>query len=125
MRLQLDTNVFLRIVNGDRRPRNAQRFLDRQGTELLISIVSGWEIVMKPALNLTAADVESSMGMMGATVLPVQFRHMETYSRLPVKAEHRDPFDRMIIAQAMAEKVAVMTSDRRFEEYAGLRVIWD
>ena len=125
MKVLLDTNAFLRILNGDKLPRNAQKALDQAGTELILSIVSGWEIVMKPALNLTAAEVESRIGMMGAAVLPIQFRHLEMYSRLPVKPEHKDPFDRMIIAQAMAEKMAVLTSDSRFEEYSGLRVIWD
>lgn len=125
MKILLDTNAFLRIVAGERLPRNARRVLDQPGTELVVSIICGWEIVMKPALNLTATEVESRVGMMGATVLPIQFRHLEEYSRLPVKADHRDPFDRMVIAQALAEKMAVMTADSRFEDYAGLRVIWD
>jgi PIN domain nuclease of toxin-antitoxin system len=62
---------------------------------------------------------------MGASVLPVGFRHLDELSRLPIRDDHRDPFDRMLIAQALAEDLEIVTSDRRFEGYKRLRVVWE
>ncbi len=86
--------------------------------------MTGWEIMMKPKLGMSAADVQSAIREMGAQLLPIRFRHLNELASLPYIADHRDPFDRMIIAQALAESLPVMTSDARFEEYSLLRVIW-
>lgn len=63
--------------------------------------------------------------MIGATTLPIEFSHIERYSTLPINPEQEDPFDRMLISQAQAEELTVMTSGTRFEEYKGLKVVWD
>jgi PIN domain nuclease of toxin-antitoxin system len=99
--------------------------LDRDDTECLISIVSGWEVVMKTVLGLSAAQVEGAIAAMGATLLPVRFQHLEELSRLPSYPNHRDPFDRMLIAQALSEDLPIVSSDTRFSEYKSLRVLWD
>jgi PIN domain nuclease of toxin-antitoxin system len=105
-------------------PRGVERLLARQNTATFVSIVTGWEIVMKPILGLSAADVEAGVIAMGASVLPVRFRHLDELSHLPVRKDHRDPFDRMLIAQALAEDLEIVTSDTRFEGYKRLRVVW-
>ena len=125
MRVLPDTNAVIRILRNGDLPRAAQRLLSRPDTETIVSFVTAWEIVMKADLNLSASNVEAGVNRMGAAMLPVQFRHLDEYARLPVVENHRDPFDRMLIAQALSENLAVMTSDSRFENYMRLRVIWD
>ncbi len=125
MRVLLDTNALIRILRNGDLPRAAQRLLSRPDTETVVSFFTAWEIVMKADLNLSASNVEAGVNRMGAAMLPVQFRHLDEYARLPVVENHRDPFDRMLIAQALSENLAVMTSDSRFENYMRLRVIWD
>ncbi len=60
----------------------------------------------------------------GATLLSVRFRHVDELSVLPTHGDHRDPFDRMLIAQALAEELSMVSSDTRFEDYTRLRLIW-
>jgi PIN domain nuclease of toxin-antitoxin system len=106
-------------------PRGVQRLLARHSTIACVSIVTDWEIVMKSDLGLRSADVEAGIAAMGAFMLPVTFRHLDELSHLPIRDEHRDPFDRMLIAQALAEDLAIVTSDTRFDGYKRLRVVWE
>ena len=103
MRLLLDTNAFLRWMAGSPLPRPVERVLARRETECLVSIVTGWEIIMKAKLGVSAADIEAAIGEMGAALLPIKFKHLNELSHLPSYEDHRDPFDRMLIAQALAE----------------------
>lgn len=125
MRALLDTNAVIRWMGGDRLPRGAERLLSKPDTQCLVSVVSGWEIVLKPKLSLTAMDVEGAIRAMDALLLPIKFKHLNALSELPLLLDHRDPFDRMLIAQALVEEVPIVTSDSRFSDYRGLRVIWD
>ena len=125
MKLLLDTNVFVRWMAETRLPRGVERLLARAGTETFVSIVTAWEIAMKPKLGLNAADFEAGIGSMGSTVLPVWFRHLDELSGLATYDEHRDPFDRILIAQALAEDLSIVSSDTRFGKYKRLRVIWE
>lgn len=106
-------------------PRAAQRVVAKPDTEIVVSIVTGWEIVMKPSLERSAADVEAAITAMRAVLLPIKFGHLEEFSNLPFREDHRDPFDRMLIAQALAEGVPIVSGDTRFTGYKRLRVIWD
>ncbi len=64
MRLLLDTNAFLRWIAGSPVPRPVERVLNRRDTECAISIVTGWEIMMKPKLGLRASKIEAAIGEM-------------------------------------------------------------
>jgi len=65
---------------------------------------------LEEKLGMSAADVEAGIAAMAATVLPVRFRHIDELSALPVHGDHRDPFDRMLIAQALAEDLWMVSS---------------
>ena len=106
-------------------PRGVERLLTKASTEKFVSIVSAWEILMKPKLGLCAADVEAGIAAMGSVVLPVSFRHLDELSGLSTYEDHRDPFDRMLIAQSLAEDLSIVSGDTRFGHYKRLRVIWE
>ena len=118
MKVLLDTNVFVRWMAAAPLPRVVQRLLTRRSTVAFVSVVTGWEIVMKPGLGLRSADVEAGVASMGASVLPVGFRHLDELSRLPIRDDHCDPFDRMLIAQAQVESLTVVSVDAAFSAYA-------
>lgn len=124
MKLLLDTNVFVRWLLDGPLPGSISRLINKPGNEKLISIVSAWEIAIKPKLNLSAANVEAGIEAIGGALLPVKFSHIEALYSIQAY-DHRDPFDRMLIAQALAEDIAIVSSDQRFPEYKGLKVIWD
>lgn len=125
MRELVDTNVFLRIMAGDAIPRAVDRALRKSGVECFVSIISAWEIALKPGLGIDAADVEAGIAAIGAQVLPLRFSHLTELSALPLLDAHRDPFDRLLIAQALAENLRMISSDQRFPAYKRLRVLWD
>jgi PIN domain nuclease of toxin-antitoxin system len=125
LRLLLDTNAFLRWRIGSPVPLPVERALNRKDTECFVSIVTAWEIANKPILNLSATDVEAGIARMSAILLPISFQHLDELSRLPLFPNHRDPFDRLLIAQAIAEELSIVSSDLRFGNYKRLRVLWD
>jgi PIN domain nuclease of toxin-antitoxin system len=121
----LDTHVFIRVLVGSPLPRPVERALEKAGSECYVSIVSAWEIVMKPQLRLTMSDVEVGIAALGAQVLPIRFSHLAALSELPMFEHHRDPFDRLLIAQAISEGLRMVSSDARFPDYKKLRLLWD
>jgi PIN domain nuclease of toxin-antitoxin system len=125
LRLLLDTNAFLRWRVGSPVPLPVERALNSRDTECFVSIVTAWEIAIKHSLGLSATDVESGIGRMSAILLPITFQHLDELSRLPLYTNHRDPFDRLLIAQAITEDLSIVSSDVRFGTYKRLRVLWD
>ena len=118
MRLLLDTNAFiwaLDDLNG--LAPSARALLADEDNALFVSMASLWEIAIKVATGkLTAGlDWETYLPKMGADLLPINMEHAREASRLPYL--HRDPFDRMLIAQAKVENLTIVTRDRRFAEY--------
>lgn len=123
LRLLVDTNAFIRWILGRPVPGPVERALSKQDTERLVSIVTGWEIVMNTKLGRSAKDVQTAAHEMGAKILPIRFRHLDQLSKLPTYENHRDSFDRMLIAQALAEDLTMVSGDMRFSEYKRLRVL--
>lgn len=94
-------------------------------TVLLVSPVSFNEIAIKAnkgLTRLTREHIEKLISDLDLTVLPLTAEHSFKLFGLP--AHHGDPFDRMLIATALVEDVAIVASDREFKRYKGLRVIW-
>jgi PIN domain nuclease of toxin-antitoxin system len=84
----------------------------------VVSAASAWEISIKKALGTLAApdDLEQQVRAGGFTALPISLAHGIAAGQLP--RHHEDPFDRMLIAQAFAEGLTIVTRDKRFNEYA-------
>lgn len=118
MRLLLDTNAFLWALDDTSRLTAATRdLLADEQNELFVSMASLWEIGIKVGLGkLTPQlDWEAYLPRMGASLLPIGMEHAREVSRLPQL--HRDPFDRMLVAQARVENLILVTADRHLAEY--------
>lgn len=107
------------VVGDDRKlAKNGRAIIANPDNDLLVSAVSLWGISIKAALGrleVELDDLESAIARNGFHSLPIGFRHALTAGRLP--ALHRDPFDRMLVAQASVEELRVVSHDRVFERY--------
>jgi PIN domain nuclease of toxin-antitoxin system len=119
MRLLLDTHVLLWWLADDRKLAKAAReIIANPDNDVHVSSASVWEAAIKMALGrleIELDDLEAAIVRNGFRQLPVGFRHAITAGRLP--SVHRDPFDRMLIAQASVEDLRVVSHDRVFERY--------
>jgi PIN domain nuclease of toxin-antitoxin system len=122
MRLLLDSHVFLWWLQGSRHlSREARRAIASPTPEAFVSAASIWEIAIKVGIGkLKWSDargfaIDASIAASGFTELPVTARHAAAVRDLP--PHHGDPFDRLLIAQALAESLRVVTADRVFERY--------
>lgn len=123
MRLLLDTHVVLWWQTDDRRLGREARKAIATADIVWVSAVSGWEASIKVALGRLRLD-EKFRILVAAddfTELPVSLAHAERLLDLP--PHHSDPFDRLLVAQALAEKATLVTHDRAIEPY-GAPVIW-
>lgn len=116
MRLLLDTNVLILGIAGQLRP-DVMDMLDDPANDLFVSHVSLWEIAIKSGLGKLRmpGDLDEQVEQLGIVELPLSRRHIEAYRELPVL--HRDPFDRMLVCQAKAEDLILVTRDRQLAEY--------
>ena len=119
MRLLLDTNVLLWWLSDDRKlPKGARETIANPGNDVLVSSASVWEIAIKVALGRIEIELdglEAAIARSGFQPLVIAFPHAVAIGCLP--GVHRDPFDRMLVAQASIEKLRVVSHDRVFERY--------
>ena len=122
-RLLLDTHAVLwALAEPAKLSRPARTALEDARNEVFVSVVSGWEIAIERALGKLEApdDLEAAIGMQGFEPLLLTFHHAAQAGGLP--PHHRDPFDRMLIAQAPAEGLILVTRDSNIPLY-GLRTL--
>ncbi len=118
MRLLLDTNVLLWVVAGSPRIAHLHASLLDPQNEVFVSAASFWEVAIKSALGKLDVNVvllRKTTVDSGYTELPVLGIHTEQLVHLP--PIHKDPFDRLLVAQAMSEPMRLLTSDRVLAEY--------
>jgi len=128
VKLLLDTQVWLwMVVAPDRLSPAARRLVSSEENELVLSAISSWEIAIKHALGKLKLPGEPQdlvpewMARTGVTPLPVLHRHALHVASLP--SHHRDPFDRLLVAQAQLEELVILTADRQVERYE-VKVKW-
>jgi PIN domain nuclease of toxin-antitoxin system len=124
MAFLLDTNVFLFAGTApERLNRQSQRLLADRSSILFLSTATAWEIVIKHSLGRLglpdppARWLIDSSRILGMQTLDITLAHAFAVADLPPL--HRDPFDRMLIAQANAENLTLLTTDRIFQSYPG------
>ena len=127
MKAIIDTHTFLWAIAGDRRMSGRAHDLFIGPTDLFLSIVSIWEILIKVQLrklNLpepAGPYVIRKLAENRIETLPIDLNHLLAFEGLTL--HHRDPFDRMLIAQALEEDLPIITADRLFSRYP-VQVIW-
>jgi PIN domain nuclease of toxin-antitoxin system len=127
MKLLLDTHAFLWFVAGDPRiGKKAKKIMEGGGSRLYLSSASIWEMAIKASLGRLSFDgpfedfMESKINE-GYHMLPVEWNHAAVVAGLAF--HHKDPFDRLLIAQAMTERMPIITADESFKKY-GVETIW-
>jgi PIN domain nuclease of toxin-antitoxin system len=127
MKALLDTHTFLWAILDDRRlSRRAQQIFTGPN-DLWLSVASLWEILIKvqtgklPLPQPSGPYLVKKLGENKIEVLPVNLDHVLRTEKMPVL--HRDPFDRILIAQSLEEKLPLVTADSIFERY-DVQVIW-
>lgn len=117
MRLLLDTQAILWWLLADSRlGPNSRKIID-SASEVVVSTVSAWEISIKRGLGKlpVPSDIFEQIESTGYRMMPVAFAHAVAVGDLP--HHHRDPFDRMLVAQAQIEGLTIVTSDRWIQAY--------
>jgi len=117
MRFLIDTHILLWYVEGDERlPIPWRALLESSHTQKFVSMASLWEIAVKTNIgNLTVKYPLDRLIPTDFQILSIELPHLLAYQNLPL--HHRDPFDRMLIAQAQAEKLTLMSHDTNFPLY--------
>lgn len=129
MRYLLDTCTLLWLEFEQAKvPPGVSRELKRTESELFVSVVSGWEISIKQNLQRFpqyAGDLPAlifeSCSMNRIQILPMTWHHATAAGGLPM--HHRDPFDRMLVAQAQVDDLVLVSPDAAFKPY-GIQTIW-
>jgi len=126
--LLLDTHAFLWWIAGDAALSvPARTAIDDAGNTVFVSAASAWEIATKvrigrlPGVAGIAADLAGVLASQGFVGLPISFKHGQAAGALP--GPHKDPFDRMLIVQAMLDDMALVSSEEQFDAY-GVRRLW-
>lgn len=121
MQYLLDTRAFLWFINGDAQlSDNARTLIENPINERYVSIASFWEMAIKLKLGKLELDMSfkelyQEMDRNGFNLLPITVAHTEKTVALDL--HHRDPFDRMLICQAMIDKLIIITADSQFHHY--------
>jgi PIN domain nuclease of toxin-antitoxin system len=128
MMLLLDTHTFLWFCQGDRRlSAAATTLIQDPANRKLLSIASCWEIAIKAGMGkLTLGEpaatyVPNALARTGFELLPISVAHATGVEGLP--SHHRDPFDRLLVAQAIAEQISLVSGDPIFDAY-GVTRLW-
>lgn len=132
MNILLDTQVLILIGSGAVKKigkKALEIYLDPKNTAY-ISQISYWEMAIKINIGKLHIPIGLQNTMMltqqaGIAMIPVQNSHILQYQSLEVKDDHKDPFDRYIIATAMVEGMAVLSSDSKFDLYQDVVRVWN
>jgi PIN domain nuclease of toxin-antitoxin system len=125
VRLLIDSHAFLWWSEASTALGAAARTaIANPASEILVSVAGLWELTIKQSLGRLSLpdDLEVMVANQGFSVLPITFVHLHQLGSLP-RRNHRDPFDRMMIAQALAEGIPIATGDPIFAAY-GVQIIW-
>ena len=128
MRLLLDTHALIWWLAGDEQlPPAARKAIADESNDVFVSAASAWEVATKhrlgklPGAGPLAVDFVREIRSQGFEPLPISLEHGQVAGALP--SDHRDPFDRMLAAQARGEMMALVSNDAAFDGF-GVTRIW-
>ena len=129
----LDTHVFIwAVLETNRLSKNVHGLITNTNNEIYVSTVSFWEISLKTGINKFSFDNIDIRNFpkyarnMGFNILDIQENEAITFHELQLKEKHKDPFDRMLIWQAITKNIIMISKDELFEQYKkdGLKLVW-
>jgi PIN domain nuclease of toxin-antitoxin system len=128
VRVLVDTHTFIwALLNDHRLSTKAKQILRSNEDELVFSLVSLWEIAIKMkigklnSVGSSVAYVRDEMKEYGMELLPLRYEHILQLEMLPL--HHSDPFDRLLVAQAITESLPILSIDKKFSAYP-IKLIW-
>ena len=128
MNLLLDTHILIWLIDGSEKLNQTARYaIEDESNSLYLSIASLWEITIKTSLGklelgIPLEQVTTNFILpSGFKILPIHLSHLLVLKDLPF--HHRDPFDRMLISQAISESLTLVSEDRAFGDYT-VKTLW-
>ena len=124
MRILIDTNIVLWAMSGSTKLSKAARREIEQADAVYVSAASLWEIGIKVGLGKLDVDIDELSVLLteaGFEPLPLSWKHARAIHALP--HHHRDPFDRMLVAQAISEPLRLVTHDAQLAKYSDVVVV--
>ena len=128
MNYLLDTHTFLWFLEGNSNlSEKARTIIENPENNNFISIASIWEVAVKMSigklrLDIKIEDLKTEILRNNFEILPLDFEHIIELSRL--EEIHKDPFDRIIISQAVSEKLVILSKDANFSIYKNVKTLW-
>ncbi len=127
MRYLIDTQILIWLIGiSDKLPNSIFKLLTNPKNEIFVSAVSVWEIAIKTSIGKLTFPFEvkyliTEIGNLKINILDINCVHLIKVAELPF--HHKDPFDRLIISQAMIEHLPLISSDKSFNKYE-IEIIW-
>jgi PIN domain nuclease of toxin-antitoxin system len=124
VKILLDTHLVLWAMQDSKSLSPAARKRIRAAEAVYVSAASLWEIAIKASLGKLTIDseaLEDQLGIAGFEALPITWQHTVQVRKLPM--HHRDPFDRMLIAQAISEPLSLLTHDAALRAYSDIVMV--
>ena len=129
----LDTHTFIwTVLKTDILSSNSREIIFSKNNEIFVSTVSFWEISLKVSIKkfsfekISINDLPAMARDMDFTIMDLQENETSTFHELPLKENHKDPFDRMLIWQAITKNMTLISKDKLFDQYKkdGLKLFW-
>ncbi|MCL2441811.1 MAG: type II toxin-antitoxin system VapC family toxin [Treponema sp.] len=129
----LDTHTLIwTILSSNNLSKKSKEIIFNKSNEICVSTVSFWEISIKSRIkkysfeNINILDIPNYVRKMDFSIIDLQENETITFHKLPLKENHKDPFDRMLIWQAMTKNMTIISKDELFNQYKidGLKLIW-
>jgi len=129
----LDTHTLIwSTMDTKKLSKDAKEIIFNKNNEICVSTVSFWEISLKTKIkkfsfeNINILNFPQYTKEMNFSIINIEENEAITYNKLPQKANHKDPFDRMLIWQAITKNMTLISKDESFEQYKkdGLKLVW-
>jgi len=133
MNCLLDTHTFIwATLQTNKLSKASKEIITNRNNDIYVSTISFWEISLKTRMkkfafnNINVNDFPKYAKNMGFTIIDLQEKETITFHELPLKKNHKDPFDRMLIWQAITKNMTMISKDEFFEQYKkdSLKLIW-